>query len=396
MFSGLMNDTNSSFISNRKVTGGGGCYLVSFAKAYFYSSQFIWNFASVMGGAIGLTQDCFVFMQKVLVLGCSSDKGGVFLATEKASLLIKDSNFTGNFANSGGVLHALENYNSSISIISSFFLLNKGGDNLFNLMVSNAEVSHSVFHNNVNIIFSLTQSGINLNNVSVFNHKCMNYMFGCVINSIQSSSIVCTNMRLIYLENLKEKGNFYIEDSSSIFSNVSFEVLDSLKSIGNCFNIKNSNITIDNGSFITYAFNCIYAKNSRVLINNSYFNNSEEESVFGVKNDASIIYGSIFCESCYEFSLQNSVFLNNLMCDEGGALNILSDWKDFNLTVFLLNNSFKGNKVKDKGGAISIYNANGNIFNCSFINNQADFGAAIYFESLCKIIKNIIIRHFLK
>ena len=385
MFSGIMNDSNSSFISNRKVTGGGGCYLVSFAQAYFYSTKFIWNFASVMGGAIGLTQNCFAYLEKVLVLGCSSDKGGVFLATEKASILIKDSNFTNNFANSGGFLHALENYQASLTILSTTFVSNEGGDNLFNLMVSNVQVSHCVFNNNVNTIFSLTQSGINLNNVSVFNHKCINYKVGCVINLIQFSSLICSNMRLISVENVNEQGNIYLEDSSSVFTNISFEILDNLEGIGSCFDTRNSNLSIYNGHFFTYAFNCIFATQSRVFINNSYFNNSEEQTVFKNKNDLYVKYGSIFCESCYQFSFQNSVVLENLLSSEGGALNFRSDLIDSNLTLFLFNNSFVGNKAKNKGGAISISNANGNILNCSFINNQAEFGGAIYFESLCKL-----------
>ena len=137
MFSSVWNDTNSTFIANRKFGGGAACYLMSGAHAYFYSTRFIYNYASVMGGAIGLTQNCFAFLQRVLVLGCSSNMGGVFVATEKTSIFVEYSNFTENYANSGGILHGLENYQASISIVSSTFDSNGGGDNIIILIVSN-------------------------------------------------------------------------------------------------------------------------------------------------------------------------------------------------------------------------------------------------------------------
>ena len=255
-------------------------------------------------------------------------------------------------------------------------------------MVSNVQISDSFFNNNLNIVFSLIESGTSLKNVSIFNHKCNEFMVGCVISSVQKSSMICSNLHLKNVTNFKEEGNIYLEDSSSLFTNISFENLDNFKNKGNCFDLKNSNISINNGSFSTYTYNCFYALQSRVLINDSNFNN-KEEFVLGIKYDTYIKYGAIFCQSCIEFTMQNSFILYNLKAFEGGALAFRSDLQEIvNLTVFLLNNSFVGNKARDSGGAISISNVNANIKNCVFSNNEASVGAGIYFESLCKI-KNI-------
>ena len=385
MFSGYLNDSNSTFISNRKVTGGGACYLISFAQAYFYSTKFIYNYASIMGGAIGITQSCFVYMYRSYVIGCSSDKGGIFLITERASIYIIDSDFYNNSANSGGVVHAMENYGSSIIFQLSRFGGNKGGDNLFNLMNSHLIMEGILMYDNQNTIFSLTQSSISLAYANISDHSCSNYMLGCVINSIQASSISCSYIRIVNIKNLKEEGNIYIEESSGIFEYIYFENLDNEKNIGNCFDLSNSNISINNASFITFSYNCIYAQTSRITINNSFFDNKAEDFSFIKKiNDNSLHYGAIYCFSCLGFNLSNSILQYNTLSSFGGGITLLSPYSDdINLTIVLNNDSFIENTAQRQGGSVYISNVNGEVIGCMFKNNNADFGAGIYFESLC-------------
>ena len=383
MYGGVNNDTNSTFIGNRNAMDGGATYLTTFSSAYYYYTKFIWNNAYMLAGAVLLNSKCYTLMVNVLVLGCTSYKGGVSILTERSSVDIINSTFKNNSAVSGGIFHSLENYGSFITINTSTFDSNQGNDNLFNMMNSNIIMFSCLFYNNLNTIFSLTYSNMTIFNVKISNHRCNNFMVGCVVNSIDKSSIFSSNLIMIGINNLKEEGNIYLEASNAVFLNSSFENLTNLKSLGSCFDLQSSSLCIDIGSFSNYDYNCLHAINSNITINNSLFNNiySNNDENYNVL----IKYGTIICISCLNISAYKSYFLHNIGNNYGGAFYVISNIGDFNIIIYLYNLSFVGNIVSESGGALYLDGINGKIINCLFQDNNANYGAGIYFEATCNI-----------
>ena len=384
MFGGVNNDQNSSYIGNRNVEAGGAIYLISFASGYYYNTKFIWNYANSLAGAVILNSGCYALMKNVFVLGCSSERGGVFTVVERSSLNIINCTFRNNSAGSGGILISLENYDSIMTIINSTFESNQGDDNLFNMLNTHLIADNCLFVNNINTIFSLTVSTLTLENVHIADHNCINQMIGCAISLTENSSILSNNFFMISINNLNEEGNIYLESSKGVFTSTFFQNLTNLKSLGSCFDLQNSYLIVDNGSFSNYDYNCFFAINSTIIINNSIFDNND--SIFTHKNDFSIKYGTVLCTSCRNLYAYNSFFSNNKASDYGGTFYIVSNTEDYNFNMFLLNVSFIGNKVLQSGGVLYLKGVNGNIVNCLFKRNTANYGAGIYFESTCNKI----------
>ena len=88
---GNYEDNGSLFIGNRLFNGGGGCYFLQITSSYFYNTRFLWNYVSLKGGAIALTQQSNAVLDNVSFVQCSSDKGGVLFVSERSSFLIKNS-----------------------------------------------------------------------------------------------------------------------------------------------------------------------------------------------------------------------------------------------------------------------------------------------------------------
>ena len=360
--------------------------MLSYTQAYFKMTKFIFNYAYLIGGAIAITQQCFVYLENVLFLGNSAGKGGVISATEYSTLVIKNSNFTQNTAETGGIFHCLENYASSITIVNSNFNGNAGSNNLFNLMLTTVKMNECIFSNNLNTIFSLTESVLVLNHIEILNHTCNNLVSGCMINSIQDSIITSEDVIISKMNNIFEEGTIYLESSSGTFSSMDFKILANLKSIGSCFDLSSSYIFIDNSSFTSYDTNCVYAENSIVNINNGYFNNENAKVdllQFGAKYENLIKYGTIFCKSCLNFSISKTFLINNNLSDYGGGITLVSYANDYDIFAQIYNTSFLENEVTDQGGAVYLSNVNAMILNCSFLMNKAKIGAGICFISLC-------------
>ena len=378
---GTVNDTNSLFIANRNAISAAAYYICSAAVTFFKKSRFIWNLAENLGGAVGITQYCEIYMEDVLFLGCSSNNmGGVLAVTERSQLTIVRGNFTDNFAGSEGVLHCLENYESEITIIDSVFFNNSASDYLFNMMVAILKMVSCNFSNNINVVFSLTETQLYMTNISIINHVCDNLIIGCLISSIQFSSVEAENIILSNFNKLKVEGNVYLEFSLGLFKNITFNSMQNEKKTGSCFSLLSSNLTIDSSSFIGYDFNCIYGFNSSIRINDSLFAN--EFYLDHKTNDAYLQYGTIFCLDCLDLFFTNTFFLSNSKSDFGGAIGVNS-MTNSNFSIYIKNCSFFRNEVLMTGGAIYINNFNGRIENCVFEKNKALIGAAINFEALC-------------
>ena len=361
-------------------TGGGACYFSYSAQSYFFLTKFYLNYASIQGGVIGTTPDCFSYFENVLFVENSADKGGVFMLSEESTVIVNSSTFIDNFANEGGVFHSLENYHSWITIINSSFQNNYGEQNLFNALNSNLQIINSQFINNENLVFFLTSSTLLLDAVNITNHSCYSEIVGCIVNSLQTSLLV-DNLFLDTITNNEEEGGIYLETSAGVFSNIQFQFLKSSNSVGNCFDLLNSSLNIVNGNFFTYDQNCIAGTNSTLIINNTIFNNDNgADQVSGFSLDIS--YGTIFCQSCVQFILTSSFLILNRLGDLGGGVGLISNVMDFNISAQFYNVSFIGNEVFEQGGSVYLSNVQSSFNYCNFVQNKADQGAAIYFFSL--------------
>ena len=357
---------------------------MSFTNATLLHSKFIWNYASLQGGTIAITQKCVVYFEDVLFLGCSSETGGVFSITERSSLIIYNSTFTKNFAKSAAIFYVNENYDSEISIKFANFIENESEGNLFDVSIGVLSIFDSYFMNNTNTIFYLRKTNITFNNVIISNNYCYSWLAGCIIDSNEFSNISIYNM---YLHNIFPKeiglGNLEIESSFLTLYNVNFENLSHLEGIGACVKSINSDIVIENGNFISYDFNCLYGENSNISIKNSSFQNG---LIFKPETNTNFNhFGSIYCLNCLNLVVSNSSFMNNSLVKFGGSISILSMVEIINDLSFDLNGLiFAGNKAIDYAGVIYLSNVDGVIYNCTFSENQADYGAAIYFFSIRK------------
>lgn len=338
-----------------------------------------------MAGAIGASQGCSVYVENALFLGCSSSKGGVLSISERSSVIIIKTNFTNNFAESGGILQCYENYGSNITIESSIFVNNSCDENLFILMNAKLYMFDCEFQLNKNIIFSLSKANLTLNHISIYDNTCANKIIGCLINSIDNSNILADDLILTNISNILEEGNIYLENSLAIFSQLFMNKSTTLKNIGCCIMSMQSKILLDFGYFANYDDNCIYAVNSFINITNSVFENRNSEVFFTEKSGFKL--GSVYCDVCFELFISNDSFFYNMRSSSGSCIYISDSLEEANENIaWILNSSFMGNIASDKGGAIYIEDFNAIILNSSFKNNQASFGAAIYFFSYCNFV----------
>ena len=291
--------------------------------------------------------------------------------------MIKNSTFLGNFANEGGLVHSVEDYSSKMTMTDSILSNNYGDLNLFNGLDSNFQLFNTLLKNNTNTVFFLMRSTLFLNGVTITNQICSTKYKGCISNSVLTL-INVNNLKLDTINTfLEDAAGFYLETSSGEFNNVYFNRLHSIKKIGNCFELQNSTLVVNFGSFQEFEQNCVNAKNSIVIINSTYFTNENAKSL----SQTSFIFGTIYCESCLQFILNNSQFLNNLRCDYGGAVSLISKENDCNISAQFYNVSFVANQAFEMGGAVYLSNVHSSFKFCNFTKNKADKGAAIYFYS---------------
>ena len=258
--------------------------------------------------------------------------------------------------------------------------MNNYGDlNIFNGLDSNFLLFNTQLSNNTNIVFSLMRSTLVLDGINITNHSCSTMYKGCIGNGL-SSYMTINNLILDTINTtLEDAAGFYLEISSGIFSNVNFKNLQSVKKIGNCFDLITSSLFLNFGTFQNFEQNCLNAQNSTISINNSYFNN---EQALKTSDQSTFSFGTIYCQSCFQFVLNNSQLLRNDFSYYGGGVALISNEKDYNFSAQFFNVSFVANNAFQYGGAVYLSNVHSSFNFCNFSQNKADKGAAIYFYSL--------------
>ena len=288
---------------------------------------------------------------------------------------IYNSVFLNNTAKEGGIFFVAENTDALIKIDSCFFELNSGESNIFTLNHGYMNLSNIIFQNNKNNLFSLTQSTLTLFNVSIMQHTCHYEYPGCLINAQTNSSIVM-NFNAVFGVFSFTEGNIYLSESELHIFNSSFRNISTRTSSAAFLKGDAAIVYIDSSQFTNFSSNCILLENSNVSIFKTYF-----KAIFnGFLSTYS--YGTISCESCLKFELERGYFEGQTHVTEGAAI-YLSNPKTttFSSDFFFRDTIFTNNTAYANGGAISLNYANLSILNCSFVDNRASNGGAIYFSS---------------
>lgn len=310
---------------------------------------------------------------------CFSGKGGALSASENSIFFIKNANFIKNYAENGALMHLIQNFETTSTILSSNIINNDCNENLFDLTDSTLEIIDSRFSNNVNIIFGLLRSNLTMNSSNINSHLCRSHVIGCLIKT-QLSNINGSKLKISEISNLIEEGGIYLYESNAVFKIIDFSNFSNSNHQGSCFNLKSSILIVDSGNFSIYDSNCILGLKSKIEITNSIFNNEK----FIVKNKKYYLYGSILCFSCLDILISNSIFLKNNESSYGGSVYLESS-ETLDSSAKFVNVKFIQNKALEEGGGVFIKNVMVIFINCSFIGNIAKRGASIIFFSSSKI-----------
>lgn len=216
----------------------------------------------------------------------------------------------------GSIFQFQENYINFSCINNSTFQNNYGETSLFDISDSELMIVNSRFDNNTNNIFSCSNTRLSLIESVFRNLICLNGYNGCLIRSSQAAIIIISKSFFYNISNLKGEGNIYLENSNLEISLSQMERILTSKQNGDCALIINSVINLTNSYFREYFSNCIWAKYSPIYIKSCSFSDS-----IGNENKAiDLIYGAIYCLSCTNITIYQSIFVNNTSADFGSAL----------------------------------------------------------------------------
>ena len=286
-----------------------------------------------------------------------------------------DSVFLNNFAPAGGVIFGLDNIPSTIIFNNVSFFNNSAGNFLVSILNTNLTLNHCNFKENVNNLFLLESSYMMFYQSSILNHTCINQEYGCLANEISGSELYVIDSIVNHILSLKE-GLIYSFSCKFFAERSFFQNLDSNNGVGPFLLSYYSIVSSFATSFKNYDINCIYVNNGSLIITNNSFINDNQ--VF--KDNSKSNYGTIYCDFCQDFSINQSIFSGN----KNSIIGTIALFSSSNIN-YINNCIFTYNQAYDKGGALYLFNSKTLITNSIFNQNQADYGGSIYCESANKL-----------
>lgn len=289
---------------------------------------------------------------------------------------MKNCNISNSKSSYGSIFFIVENYQSQVIIEGCLFVKNFGSFNLIDLGRTNLEIYDSIFENNSNLVFYLIDSFLNIKNCSIINNKCLTTDQGCFLSAFQFSVIV-TNATLVKnVSNELEEGIIYLEKSTLQTTLLQMIELTTKKKKGSCFSIYSSNLTISFSNFSKYNYNCLFGIDSSIEFSNCIFNNSDFIRQSKIINN----YGGIYCLSCVNVTILNSMFLKNVQILKGSSIYISGEKNEGLEEIMIENCIFLENEALEEG-TLYIYNQNITIQKSNFTNNSAKRGGALFFNN---------------
>lgn len=301
-------------------------------------------------------------------------KGGFFLV-EAAILVESDSLIMNNTSDEGSVLFGVDNILYEIYLQNTVFHGNFAMDSLISIENTlNIYFINITFVMNENLLFSITSSQIYLLSSFINDVKCSNLIPACFAFIKNNPLFIIKNTFISNVNHVRAEGGIFTKNSYLMILNSSLINMKTFKQIGSCLSGIASKLDILSLFVSNYDANCIFLEKSSLFLSGSYFNNLQQSST----HDSISMHGTILCNDCISLVLSFTVFEYNHDLENGGVLTLLN----FNLEAQnqLISCVFQGNKAKNKGGALFLYDTTLEIHNCLFFENEASEGGAIFYQ----------------
>ena len=258
----------------------------------------------------------------------------------------------------------------------------RAGFSLIDIKTTSFEFRKIKFDGNLNNAFYSDNSTLNLKNITILNHNCFEKLHGCTAN-IYDSLIEIQFFEINALKSHIEEGTFYFWKAEGEISNMNFNNIQNFKQIGSCISGYESKLNIKNSSFSKYDSNCIYAYDSIFSIDKCQFD-TNTNTINGFIGD----YGAIFSVNTY-MCILDSKFIGNFFSLNGAGIYLSDSFSFLSPLKTISNTTFIRNSVRNQGGGLFLKNQNIEIDNCTFLENVAENGGAIYLynEGKNKIVK---------
>lgn len=276
----------------------------------------------------------------------------------------------------GSLIYAAENLGLISVIMNCIFQKNYGSLNIIDSANTQFEITNCEFYDNINNLFNVDSSSLNLFNVTIKNQKCSSSQQGCVFKGIGISKLYLSNITIEDVDSMTN-GNIYIENSVLFFENSSLKKSYNKFFEGSCIYSIGGTVSLAQANFSQFSINCILSENKgNLTIFNSIFDNQLNTLIESFKKDQK---GIISLDSISYLNINRSKMYNNKGAVNGAALMIVMTKLFFtNQTLIISNNEFKYNYADNLGGAIYLFDANVSIFNNKFLKNTAKEGGGIY------------------
>lgn len=405
---------SSSIFCNNNAKWGGAIYARNSHLASF-DNRFMSNNAKYDGGAIYYVNS--TISSSVIEFNNNNARrgGAIYIDEASSGSLFMMNTFKNNTGTFGGAIYSLAN-NAKVSC--SYFLNNTAKSNQGNsiYIMSGSLISHgNLFNNDTSFVAPISQV---YGNCTFLNIKVQN---NTVNNTTKTVTQVVKGMRLDDNSYMVEKYDAYwnpIENVGCVFSltNQSTKNIYSILSLISDFVSMEDNILTNiqkyNCTCILSMFEDIHddndLKNAIKFVQNPYYNNQKFNCAFlnfesnhtfnmGTRDDGSLFNVNVGML----YLIGNNAKINVKNPDLDNEFHFMFNEKNivlidaltvsgFNTAIenhcllFISNSTFTNNKLdysfkQDRGGAIKNYGYV-SAQNCSFIDNYAKFGGAIYNE----------------
>ena len=412
--------TDSEFNGNSANISGGGAVRVypgSSLTVTITDSEFNGNTAYYRGGAV------VVFSGSSLTVTITDSEfngnsakfyGGTFYIHQQTHnsfifIMISQTNFSNNNANSGGVLYLLPEVSNSISseltMSNSIFIKNRakvtGGvlwTRYSTVTSHNVQLINNSASEGGGVIYSSENSNINISNCNITLNSVDRNGYGGVAYLQQDTNITVFNTS--FSRNRAEHGGVMWAQRSIIETiNVTF-IDNSANSDGGVFYTDQSNAIISQSNISNNRADksggTVYTDGgSTQIINSAFSQNSAEhggvvwahastiESINVTLNDNSAdTDGGVFYTDQTMSAISQSFFSNNHADNNGGTLYAIGG------STRIVNSKFSHNSAGSDGAVMRAYLNELMLMECDFNNNSADYEGGVLWTDQCSL--NII------
>lgn len=320
------------------------------------------------------TENSLIFFDHILFLNNTAlVKSGLLELYIHTSIIASFLIVNSSFAPINGIINLYENYEAKIEFSNCTFFLNHADSFLIDLLNSNIAFKFCYFYNNTSSFFGLDRSTLNISDSIITNHSCIlsDSSKGCFINSETDSKIVIRNTEIINIKSLDKSTLFYSSFSIIIISECLIDQIHS-SIFKQSIYIEFSEIKINSTNFIDTFPSVLNAINSTVDM--TYSKISINYTDF-LSNSLILIKNSNYIK------IISCIFSGNKAGVNGSVFFVLNSEDSFYSNISIENSIFNDSFSSMYGGAIYIYNVKVLIKNCSFFNNIAKKGGAIFYES---------------